>query len=120
MEENNSNSNMEQNVNIETNAPENLTQEDRVNTETTSVNGTQNTTQIENKKLNVCCLLSFIFSMIGILMFGLPCGIASTILGIIGLATFNPKHQYAKWLGITGLCVGAVEVVLMGMYVFIS
>ena len=45
---------------------------------------TQNVNQ--NKSINICGLLSFIFSMVGILMFGLPCGIIATILGIIGIA----------------------------------
>lgn len=33
---------------------------------------TQNTQETNNeKKLNICCLLSFIFSMVGLIMFGL-------------------------------------------------
>lgn len=79
----------------------------------------QNTSSAANKNLNVCGLLSFIFSMVGIFMFGLPCGIAATILGIIGTVTFKPESQKSKWLGITGLAVGAVEVVVMGLYMSI-
>ena len=72
-----------------------------------------------NKNVNVCGLISFIFSMIGIFMFGLPCGIIATILGIIGIATFKPETQSNRWMAITGLAVGAVEIVVMGLYISI-
>ena len=70
-----------------------------------------------NKSVNACGLISFIFSMIGIFMFGLPCGIVATILGIIGVANFKPETQTARWMAITGLAVGVVEVVIMGLYI---
>ena len=124
MEENNQNPNMEQNVNQEINAPTNQTQEVSVNnqeTEAKTVNtsSASNTVSTGNKSLNVCCLLSFIFSMVGIVIFGLLCGITATILGIIGLSTFKPEEQTAKWQGITGLGVVIVEVVFMGLYMFV-
>lgn len=72
-----------------------------------------------NKNVNACGLISFIFSMIGIFMFGLPCGIIATILGIIGIATFKPETQSNRWMAITGLAVGAVEIVVMGLYISI-
>ena len=114
MEENNLNQNPESNVNqanVQTNEPV---------VQNTSTNSTENTAQNQttDKKMNICCLLSFIFSMVGILMFGLPCGIVATILGIIGITTFKQEKQTAKWMGVTGLCVGAVEFVFMSMYVF--
>lgn len=102
MEENNLNQNPEPNVsqeNVQTNNVENTAQN-----------------QTTDKKMNICCLLSFIFSMVGIVMFGLICGITATILGIVGLTTFNEKEQTAKWMGITGLSVGAAELVIMLMY----
>ena len=82
MEENNLNQNPEPNVsqeNVQTNNVENTAQN-----------------QTTDKKMNICCLLSFIFSMVGIVMFGLICGITATILGIVGLTTFNEKEQTAK------------------------
>ena len=102
MEENNLNQNPEPNVsqeNVQTNNVENTAQN-----------------QTTDKKMNICCLLSFIFSMVGIVMFGLICGITATILGIVGLTTFNEKEQTAKWMGITGLSVGAAAAVIMLMY----
>ena len=129
MEENNTSSNMEQKVNQVANAPTNQTQEETVSqsetitTEAEIVNnaGVENSkTNTINKKINICCLLSFIFSMIGIIVYGFFCGIAATILGIIGLATFKPERQTARWQGITGLTVGAVEFVFMGLIILIS
>lgn len=116
MEENNSNPNLEKNDVQETSQVSNA--QEVQNTNNAEVNNTNNTNQISEKKINVCCLLSFIFSMIGIIMFGLPCGIAATVLGIVGLTTFNPQKQTAKWMGVTGLSVGAVEFVFMSMYMF--
>lgn len=85
-------------------------------TEQTQQQAYQQTSGTANKNVNACGLISFIFSMIGIFMFGLPCGIVATILGIIGVATFKPEKQTGRWMGITGLAVGAVEVVVMGLY----
>ena len=79
-----------------------------------------NNTTAEAKKLNICCLLSFIFAMVGIIMYGFFCGIIATILGIIGVATFKPQSQKAKGFGIAGLAVGAVEFVIMGLMIFSS
>ena len=124
MEENNSNPNMEQNVSNVANAPTNQTQGVPTSETTISTQETQNMNsssgQTENKKLNICCLLSFIFAMIGIIVYGFFCGIIATILGIIGVATFKPQSQKAKGLGIAGLAVGAVEFVVMGLIVFSS
>lgn len=73
----------------------------------------------ENKSVNTCGLISFIFSMIGIFMFGLHCGLIATILGIIGLANFKPETQTSRWMAITGLTLGAVEFVIVGLYIAI-
>ena len=94
----------------------NVEQRNVENTE--GMNGTNNTQNVnQNKSINICGLLSFIFSMVGILMFGLPCGIIATILGIIGIATFKPEINKAKWMGITGLVVGICEILIMGLYI---
>lgn len=68
------------------------------------------------KKNNICSLLSFIFSIIGIFVAGLPCGIVATILGIIGITGFNKETENNKWMGITGLCIGIAEIVIMVIY----
>lgn len=68
------------------------------------------------KKNNVCGLVSFIFSLVGIVFAGLPCGIVALITGIIGVTGFKPEKEKNKWLAITGLALGAVEIVIMLMY----
>ena len=75
------------------------------------------TNQNTGKQVNVCCLISFILSMVGIIAFGIYCGIGAVILGIVGLVTFKPEKHHYKWMGITGLSVGAVEVVVMELYI---
>ena len=126
MEENNSNSNVE--VNANEIREESAKATETITTQTQNTQNTQNThyeqmannTTAEAKKLNICCLLSFIFAMVGILMYGFFCGIIATILGIIGVATFKPQSQKAKGFGIAGLAVGAVEFVIMGLMIFSS
>ena len=51
-------------------------------------------------------------------MYSIPLGIASIVLGIIGIVKFNAEKQKFKWMGIVGLCVGAVDVILVSMYTF--
>ncbi len=75
-----------------------------------------NTTVGQEKKNNICALLSFIFCIIGIFVAGLPCGIMATILGIIGITGFNKEKENNRWMGITGLCVGIFEIVIMIIY----
>ena len=71
---------------------------------------------IENgstKKLNKCGLVSFIFSLVGIIIAGLPCGIVAIITGIIVISTFKSDVQKGKWMGITGLVIGVLDVVIV-------
>ena len=83
-------------------------QEENVSTNTTSSQ--------EEKKLNICGLLSFIFSLVGLLILGLPLGIAAVVLGIVGIVKFNPDTQKCKWMAITGTAVGAVDVVFVLLF----
>ena len=101
---------------------EKVEQQSEVNSTTiVNENTNQNTNQTQyiTKGINVCGLLSFIFSIIGIFVAALPCGIIAVILGIIGTASFKPEKNIAKWLGITGLVLGAIEVALMIMAIYL-
>ena len=82
-------------------------QEENVNTKTTSQ---------EEKKLNICGLLSFIFSLVGLLILGLPLGIAAVVLGIIGITKFDPTTQKYKWMAITGTAVGAADAIFVLLF----
>lgn len=70
-----------------------------------------NTSSNEEKSLNVCGLLSFILSLVGLFILGLPLGIAAVVLGIVGIVKFDREKQKYKWMGIVGLCVGAFDIV---------
>lgn len=112
---------MEENNNEEVKTNENIVEgaNSTVNTNVQNNTATQSTSNNSAKSTNVCGLVSFIFSMVGIVIFGLPCGIVATILGIIGLATFNPDKHSSRWMAITGLVVGVIEIIIMGLYVAI-
>lgn len=72
------------------------------------------------KKINPCALVSFIFSLVGIIVAGLPCGIVATITGIIGLVTFKEETQKGKGFAIAGLVIGIIDVVIMVIYIFMN
>ena len=60
-----------------------------------------------NKELNVLGLISMVIAIIGLFIFGIPCGVASLILGIIGIATAgDPK---GKGMAVTGTVLGAFD-----------
>lgn len=48
------------------------------------------------------------------------CGLAATILGIIGVYNFKADSQKYKWMGVTGIAVGAVEFVVMLLNLIVS
>lgn len=64
-----------------------------------------------NKELNVLGLISMIISLVGLFIFGIPCGVASLILGIIGIVTAGETK--GKGMAITGTVIGAIDVVVM-------
>lgn len=52
-----------------------------------------------------------IIALVGLFIFGIPCGIASLILGIIGIATAGETK--GKGMAIIGTVVGAIDLVAM-------
>ena len=60
-----------------------------------------------NKKLNILGLISMLLALLGLFVFGIPCGIASLVLGIIGIVTAGE----AKGIGmaVTGTVIGAFD-----------
>ena len=45
------------------------------------------------KRFNNYALASFILSLVGLLVAGIPCGIAAFVTGILGLVKFNPEKE---------------------------
>ena len=62
-----------------------------------------------NKELNVLGLISMIIAIVGLFIFGIPCGVTSLILGIIGIATAGETK--GKGMAIAGTVVGAIDLV---------
>lgn len=63
------------------------------------------------RKNNGMALTSFILGLVGLFICGIPCGICAVIFGGVGMAKFNPETQKNKWMAITGLILGIVDVV---------
>ena len=70
----------------------------------------ENSTNSE-KQLNICALLSFIFSLVGLWAFGVPLGIAAVIQGIVGIVKFDKEKQKFKWMAIVGLVLGVIDII---------
>ena len=68
-----------------------------------------------NKELNVLGLISMIIALIGLFIFGIPCGVTSLILGIIGIATAGDTK--GKGMAITGTIIGAIDLVAVLWFV---
>ena len=68
-----------------------------------------------NKELNVLGLISMIIALVGLFIFGIPCGVASLILGIIGIATADETK--GKGMAIAGTVVGAIDLVVVLWFV---
>ena len=70
----------------------------------------ENSNSVE-KKNNGLALASFILSLVGLVIAGIPCGILSIIFGGISMVKFNPDTQKNKWMAIVGLILGIVDIV---------
>ena len=68
-----------------------------------------------NKELNVLGLISMIIAIVGLFVFGIPCGVTSLILGIIGIATAGETK--GKGMAIAGTVVGAIDLVAVLWFV---
>lgn len=65
------------------------------------------------KKRNNMAFTSFICSLVGLLIAGIPCGIAAVVTGILGLTKFNPETENNKWMAIFGIVLGAIDAILV-------
>lgn len=67
------------------------------------------------KKISGPALASFICSLVGLIIAGIPCGIAAVVTGILGIAKFKPETQKCRWMAIFGLILGIIDVVLVAI-----
>ncbi len=100
--------------NTETNQNETQKQEEKVY-QAEVVNQNENTQNIQ-KINNSFALASFICSMVGLLIFGIPCGVAAIVTGILGLVKFDSEKEKNKWMAIVGLVVGIFDFIIVAMY----
>ena len=84
--------------------------------EVINTNSNVNYNHSSQKKSNTCALASFVCSMVGLLIFGIPCGIVAVVTGIIGLVKFDSSKENNKWMAIVGICVGAFDFILVAIY----
>lgn len=71
----------------------------------------------EIKRFNKTGIFSFIVSLIGIFILGLPCGLVALITGIIGLTSFKPEQEKGRWMAITGLVIGILDIIISSIYI---
>lgn len=71
----------------------------------------------ETKRFNKKGIVSFVFSLIGTLILGLPCGLVALITGIIGLTSFKPEEEKGRWMAITGLVIGILDIIMSSIYI---
>ena len=73
----------------------------------------------EEKKMNGYALASFICSIIGLLIFGMPLGLAAIVTGVNGIKEFDKEKQNNKWMAIAGLIIGIIDVIFVSQYAIV-
>ena len=72
------------------------------------------------KKSSPLAIVSLVFSLVGLLLAGLPCGIVAVVTGIIGVVKFDASKQKGKGMAIAGIAVGAFDIVMVVIYMVIK
>ena len=67
-----------------------------------------NNETVQEKKVNSYALASFICSLVGLLVCGLPLGIAAVITGGYALNSYKEEKENGKWMAVTGLALGII------------
>ena len=80
----------------------------------------QTTQNVGPRKQNAMALTSFIISLVGLIVAGIPCGIVAVILGIVGLVKFDATKEKGKGFAIAGLVVGVIDVIAVILNIIIQ
>ena len=75
----------------------------------------ENTNMPIQKKPHPMALASFVLSLVGLLIAGIPCGIAALVTGILGIVKFDEEKNKFKWMAIVGIIVGIADVILVAI-----
>lgn len=93
---------------------ENTTVED--NTVAKEAEIIEETPNVQQKKMNHYAIASFVCSIIGLFVCGMPLGLAAIITGINGLREFDEGTQNNRWMAIAGLIIGIIDVIFVSQY----
>lgn len=87
-----------------------------INTTVNKVDNNQQTT-----KANGLAIASFVVSLVGLLIFGLPCGIIALSMGLTALKRINlfPEMK-GKGLAISGIVIGSIDIVFVLFSIIIN
>ena len=83
-----------------------------------------NNETVQEKKVNSYALASFICSLVGLLVCGLPLGIAAVITGgyayvskvLLEDSRYKEEKENGKWMAVTGLALGIIDIVCVIIY----
>ena len=67
-------------------------------------------TNEKEKKYNGVAIASFICGLVGLAEYHFPSGVAAIVTGIIGLVKFNEQKEKGKWMAITGIILGVLDI----------
>ena len=75
---------------------------------------------MEEKKNNPLAIASLVLSLVGLLVAGLPCGMAAAVTGIVGIARFDSEKEKGKGMAIAGLVIGIIDIFMVFLWIIIK
>ena len=103
-----------QETNVQTEQP--VKTEQTIQTEQPAQTNTTQQTGTQASKMNPYALASFICSLVGLLVCGLPLGIAAIITSVNANSTFKPETENNKWMATFGMVLGIIDIVCVIFY----
>ncbi len=70
----------------------------------------------KNGKINGVALSSLVCSLLGTLTLTFSCGLVAIVTGVIGLVQFDKEKETGRWMAITGLVIGIIEVLFVLLF----
>ncbi|MGN1319160.1 MAG: zinc-ribbon domain-containing protein [Lachnospirales bacterium] len=71
---------------------------------------------IQTRTLNGFCVAGFALSIAGMFIGAIICGLAATTFSIIGIVTYDENKQNGKWMGLTGVVLGIIDLII-GLFI---
>lgn len=73
----------------------------------------------EQKKYSGNCIAGFVLSLVGFIVFAIPCGVLGLVFSCLGMKEADANSRKGKGLAISGLVVSILDIVF-GLYNVIS